>query len=371
MLESRPTKIKIKLKNFKHNVNTVKRLLSPSVSMLAVVKANAYGHGSVEIAKVLEKNNVEFLGVACGYEAMNLFKHNIKTRILSLGKIYREDIEIAEKYPYSLTVTSVEDLKELANSGKTFNVHLKFDTGMGRCGVFSEKAKFFIDFLNGNKNIIVEGVLTHFPAADNNVEFTNSQIDNFKEIKEIFSQNGYNDIFWHCANSDGILNFEHSHFNLVRPGLVLYGSYHNKKVKEKLGLKPVMEFISKVVDIKEFEKGWSIGYGRTYKVEKDRIKAALIPVGYADGYSRALSNRGKVLIDGNLCNVIGRVSMDWIVADITGSDVSIGSNVTLFGDDSLILDVDDLAVTLNTISYEILCNVGKNYRKEIIFDINN
>ncbi len=373
MFDSRPTKLKIKLKNLSYNIEIIKNITKDSAKILAVVKANAYGHGSIEIVKELVKRNaINFFGVACAYEASKLFKENPDIKILSLGKIYRDDLEIAKKYNYSLTVGSVNDLSELSDIDNKIKIHLKFDTGMGRFGIFPDKIKFVIDFLRKRENIILEGISTHFPAADTDKEFTENQIKIFESIKKIFIENGFKDIFFHCANSDGIVNFSESHFNLVRPGLMLYGSYGKKDIKKRLGLKPVMELISKVTDIKYFKKGDSIGYGRTFNVVNDSFKAALIPAGYADGYSRALSNKGKVLIENTLCNVAGRVSMDWIVADITKCNgVKIGSDVTLFGDDSFLLDVDDIAKSIGTISYEILCNTGKNYRKEIIYDRNN
>ncbi len=369
MLDSRPTKIKIKLKNLINNVNVIKKLVGNELPVLAVVKANAYGHGSVEIAKELKKKDIDFFGVACAYEADKLFKSGISCKILSLGKIYREDIELADKYPYRLTVSSIEDLYALSDLQGKFKVHLKFDTGMGRCGFFFDKVKFVIDFLKEKDNITVEGIFTHFPVADKDTEFTQQQIIIFNKIREMFKTSGYNNILYHTANSDGIINFKSSYFNLVRPGLLLYGSYWNKSIKKSLGFKPVMEFISKITDIKIFKCGDTIGYGRTYTVSKENIKAAIVPVGYADGYSRGFSNRGYVLINGKLCKILGRISMDWMVVDVTDlEDVTIGTTVILFGDDDFKADVDDLAKAIDTISYEILCSAGKNYRKEVIYD---
>lgn len=372
MIDSRPTVIKIKLKNLINNLKKVRLLLDNSSEIIAVIKANAYGHGSVEIARCLSENGVSFFGVACAFEAEKVFNAEINGKILSLGKIYREDIELTEKFPYILTVSGIEDLKALANSGKKVKIHLKFDTGMGRCGFFFEKLKYIVDFLKNNKNIDVDGVLTHFPEADKNKEFTENQIKTLVKIKEIFLEKGFKGIKYHCANSDGIINFSSSFFDYVRPGLILYGSYWNREIKKKLKLKPVMEFISKIVDIKNFKRGDSIGYGRTYIVKKDFIKGALIPVGYADGFPRALSNKGYVLINNKKCNIIGRISMDWLVADVTEvENVQIGSDVILFGDDELKADIDEIASLADTISYEILCNVGQNYRKEFIYDCNS
>ncbi len=368
MINRRPTKIIIKLNNLINNLNVVKKIVGKDKEILAIVKANAYGHGNVAVAKTLNKEGVKFFGVASAYEAAKLFENNISGKILSLGKIYKEDLEIAKNFPYVVTVSSFHDLKLLENINFKLNVNIKFDTGMGRCGIWPDEEKVFIEKIKMNKNLILEGVLTHFPVADSDENFTKNQIDYFNKIKEIFHEKEFKNLYFHCANSDAIINFDISYFDIVRPGIILYGSYWDIEKKKKLGLKPVMEFVSKVVDMKHFKKGATIGYGRTFKVTCDNMKCALIPVGYADGFSRHFSNNGKVLINNKLYNVLGRVSMDWIVVE-ADKYVKIGDDVVLFGDDAGTLDIDKIAASIKTISYEILCNVGGNFRKEVVYDI--
>ncbi len=366
MIYSRPTKIKIKLNNLLHNLSIIKKL-TPKSQIMAVVKSNAYGHGSIKVASTLNMNGVNFFAVACAYEAEKLFKSGLNAEILSLGKIYREDIELAQHYRYTLTISSIDDITNIQSGDSRVSVHLKVDTGMGRCGVWEKNLKEIIHLIKNSSKINLKGVITHFPAADTDIDFTNKQIENFKFIKKLFYDNDYKNLLFHCANSDAIINFDNSIFDFVRPGLMLYGAYGDIAKKRDLGLKPVMEFVSKIVDIKSFNKGDSIGYGRSYIVTKDYQKFGLIPVGYADGFSRFFSNKGVVLTNGKISKIAGRVSMDWSMIELEGDNSKVGDDVILFGDDNNIMDVDLIAKTIGTISYEILCNVGQNYRKEIVY----
>ena len=368
MIEKRPTKIKVKLDNLVNNLKIINRIVKNKSKIFAVVKANAYGHGSVEIVRTLREKGVNNFVVACSGEAEEIFKNESNIRILSLGKIYKEDIELSAKYPYSLTVSSYRDLELLETINCKLNVHIKIDTGMGWCGLWSEQLKKFMKKIEKNKKINIEGVLTHFPNAEDDRAFTNMQIMYLEKIMKFFTERGYNKIFFHCANSEGLLNYDNSFFNVVRPGIILYGSYKDIDKKKELGLKPVMEFVSKIVDIKIFKKGDTIGYARAFKVLKNNFKCALIPVGYADGYSRFFYDKGVVLINNKICKVVGRISMDWIMVDVNSISVDIGDDVILFGDDNWIIDVDRLAASIGTISYEIFCNVGKNLRKCIVYD---
>jgi len=371
MLDKRPTYIKIKLKNLINNLEIIKKIIKKNTEIIAVVKANAYGHGSEEVTKELFKHNVKYFAVACAYEAEKLFNLNLNLKIVSIGKIYREDIELSKKFPYELTVSSINDLNNIKSINFPLNIHLKIDTGMGRCGVWSEEFISALKIIKSNGFLNLKGVLTHFPAADNDLEFTKSQIKILQNLRKFLYENKFVNVSIHCANSDAIINFPEAHFDMVRPGIILYGSYWNLKKKKELGLKPVMEFISKVVEIKTFKKGDTIGYGRTFTVEKDNMKCALIPAGYADGFSRAFSNNGFLLINNHLCEIVGRISMDWLVVNINNKDIKIGDKVILFGDEKRQVDIDIIANKINTISYEILCNVGKNYRKEVVYDRGN
>ncbi len=371
MLDKRPTFVKIKLNNLIHNLNIIKSLIKPETNILAVVKANAYGHGSIEVVKALYNEGVKQFAVACAYEAEKIFNLKLNCKVISLGKIYKEDINLCKKFNYEITVSSLNDLEELSNLNFPINIHLKVDTGMGRCGIWPEDFLTSLTLIKDNKFLNLAGVLTHFPAADTDFKFTNNQIKKLELMKEILREKSFTKTLIHCSNSDAIINFSEACFDIVRPGIILYGSYWNIEKKINLGLKPVMEFISQVVDIKEFNLGNTIGYGRTFKVEKSGHMFALIPAGYADGFCRNFSNKGFVLINNTLCKIAGKISMDWLVVDIDGKNVKIGDKVTFFGDDNLKMDIDKIAKSIDTISYEILCNVGQNYRKEVVYDRSN
>jgi alanine racemase len=368
MIEKRPTLIKIKLSNLINNLNIIRKIIGNNKTIITVIKANAYGHGSIEVAKTLYKQDIKYFAVASACEAKKLFNIGLNCKILSLGKIYREDLELCQTHNYEITVSSLNDLKNLEHVNFPLKIHLKIDTGMGRCGIWEHELFQALQLINQNKHINLHGLLTHFPAADEDYDFTLYQINQFKKIKKILKEKGFSKTLLHCANSDAIINFHESLFDIVRPGIIIYGSYWNIQKKLELGFKPVMEFLSKVVEIKTFNRGDTIGYGRTYRVSKKSQKCALIPVGYADGFSRYFSNNGKVLINNQLCEIVGRISMDWLLVNIDNKEIAIGDKVILFGDDEFKIDIDKIAKSINTISYEILCNVGKTFRNEVVYE---
>ncbi len=367
LIESRPTSVKIKLKNLVNNLNIVKKLINKNTEILAVVKADAYGHGAYEVSKILIENGVKYLGVASSKEAKEIFskiKHS-NFSILSFGKIYKEDISLAKKNKnYHISLSSFDSFNYF-DKNLQINVHINIDTGMGRCGIFFDNISELFEKLKLYPNINVVGVYSHFPAADEDKYFTIKQIKQFREIKRAFNEKGFKNVKFHISNSDGIVNFPQANFDLVRPGIMLYGSYWNLKKKKELGLKPVMEFYSRIVDIKYFKKGMSIGYKRKFIVGKNNYKLGLVPVGYADGYSRFFSNIGIIGVNGKITKVAGVISMDWIMIDINDlKNVKIGDKVILFGDDNFLIDVDVISAKIGTISYEIFCSIGQRVNKE-------
>ncbi len=366
LIEERPTIAKIKLKNLENNINIIKNLINPDTKIIAVVKADAYGHGAVNISRYLKKNDIDFLAVASHDEAKELFEANIRAKILSFGKIYKKDVELAKKYDYVLSITSFDCFNYFSKDDK-FEVHVNIDTGMGRCGIFIEDLPFLIEKLK-SYNLNLTGIYSHFPSADENINFTKKQIKVLKEVKKLFIEKGFKYLKFHISNSDGIINFKEANFDFVRPGIMMYGAYWNKEKKKKLGLKPVMEFSSKIIDIKIFNKNQTIGYKQTFKVPFNNFKAGLIPVGYADGYPRSLSHNGKVLINDKKTLILGLVSMDWIIVDLNNINAKIGDEVTLFGDDNFYLDVDDIASKIGTISYEIFTGIGKRVKRVYYYD---
>ena len=359
-ITERPSFALIKLHNLKNNVKIIKNLISSNTDIIAVVKANAYGHGAKQITESLYNETIKYFAVASSEEAEELLNSNIT--ILNFGKIYKKDVEIAKKFNYILSITSFDSFNYFSEND-SIEFHLNVDTGMGRCGIFFEDLPFLLEKLKIYKNLKFTGVYSHFPAADKDKNFTEKQITIFKKVKNFFIENGFKNLKYHISNSDGIINFPEANFDFVRPGIMLYGAYWDKVKKLELGLKPVMELKSKIIDIKTFKKGDSIGYKREFIVPFNNFKAGLVPIGYADGYLRALSGKSKALIKGKICDILGLVSMDWIIVDLNNVNVEIGDDIILFGDDEYKIDVDELADISGTISYEILCRIGERVKR--------
>ena len=362
----RPTCAEINIRALIHNLNEAKRLACPKSQILAVVKADAYGHGAVKISKALVRNGVQHLGVALVEEAIELRDAGIKTPIIVLGGIFKEQIpKIAE---YSLTpVVYQEDFlkavaKEARKSNKKVNIHIKIDTGMGRIGVLSDEAVNFVKKAVSLKNIKVEGIMTHFADADlADKAYAEKQMAEFTSIVNKLNEEGIDIPYQHIANSAALVSFENNKFNMARPGIMLYGYAPSAEGKERgLNLIPVMSLKTKVLHLKKVSAGTYISYGRTFVAKRDSVIATL-PVGYADGYSRALSNKGFVIVKGKRAPIAGRVCMDMTMIDVTGIDgVEINDEVVLIGKQGKeAITADDVAMLTNTISYEVLCCIGK------------
>jgi len=347
-----------------HNFNLFKSI-APSSKIMAVVKANAYGHSSAALAPIYEQNGADFFGVACIEEALKLRKIGITKPILILGYTDVNDVDLLSKNKISQCVPSLEYARLLSESavknGVNVNIHIKIDSGMCRLGFDCRDEN-----LNGMDEVLkalklpclnFEGVFTHFAVADRDEEtedgFTDRQFNLFFKATEILSQKGYTAKYKHCCNSYGTINDEDKHLDMIRPGILLYGVGATKPVENLI---PVMTLKSIVTMTKEILPEDTVGYGRTFKAKK-KMKIATVAIGYADGYPRALSNKGYVLIDGKKANIVGRVCMDQICVDITDiKNVAIGDEVILFGRD---LRVEELATLCDTISHELLCGISQ------------
>lgn len=332
------------------NIKYIRGLLKTKVKLLAVVKADAYGHGAVEIAKECLKHKVEYFGVATLEEAIELREAGIKLPILILTEPV--DCGLFEEvlyYDFTLTVYSQSFIKEVGRIAKQFKkkikVHLKIDTGMHRVGVLKDNALERVENILKEDYIELEGVYTHLADADNpDKTYTIFQLTEFAEVMKQFKQKSINIPIIHAANSSGTINYPESHFNMVRVGIALY--------------KNIMTFTSKVIFLKAVKEGESVGYGRNYKALKN-MTVAIVSVGYADGYSRLLSNTGEVLINGKRCKIRGNVCMDMIMVEVD-KKVKIGDNVTLIGsDDKETITAQDIAYLTKTIDYEVMCSIGK------------
>ena len=368
-MESRPTIAEIDLSALRHNFQEVKKSVPAGCGILAVVKADAYGHGFMDIAMELEKLGVTAFGVAFLAEGIQLRKSGIDRTILILGGIYPGQEKKCIGFSLSTAVFSLEQARLLNYvAGKMFRkakIHVKIDTGMGRLGISHEDAPAFFRKLAGMKHVELEGIISHFASADElddgGRSFTAHQAEVFARVVEVARGEGFAPRYVHIANSAAAFSLDLPFCTMVRPGIVLYGALPSADFEGKMDLWPVMQLKSRVAMLKWVEPGASISYARRY-VAQEKTLIASVPVGYADGYSRALTNRGEVLVRGKRARVAGTVCMDWIMLDVTRIEgVSVGDEVVLLGCDRAgnCIRAEELAVWAGTIPYEIFCGISK------------
>ena len=357
----------INLKNIKYNVDSVKKALNKDTKLCCVVKANAYGHGAVEVSKFLEKENIDFFSVARLEEALELVKNNIKTPILCMGYIDNCKIQYAIDNNIRITVYSLEMAQNINNLAKKSNkkayVHIKLDTGMSRIGfLVNDDSIKDIKNIFSLENIIVEGIYTHFAKSDEyNKDATFKQIEKYKKVIEALESDNLNVPIKHVSNSAAILDLRDCDFNMVRLGVSLYGCYPSDDVSRDIDLKTCLELKSKVSNIKTIEKGTSVSYAGTYTVDKD-TKIATVPVGYADGFPRTQKNP-KAFINGRLVNIVGRICMDQTMLEIPDDlTVNMEDEVILIGDIDGIR-IGNVSGNIGTIDHEVLCNINRRVNR--------
>ena len=365
-MSSRPTWAEIDLSAIRHNLRQIKKLAGqgqpPSPKIMVVVKANAYGHGLVEVAKTLEKLDVHYLGVASLDEAIALRRERIKLPVLVLGAILPQELDSALDYDVTLTVCDKELARRLNNKAKALNklvpVHIKIDTGMGRIGVWHEQAFNVVKGLAQMKHIKMEGIYTHFASASRDNFFTNYQLKSFENLLKKLGREDIRFHYRHAANSIALVDLKKSHFNLVRPGIIVYGMYPKRSFARILKLKPALSLRTKIVYLKDVPAGRSISYGRTFITEK-ATRIATLPIGYADGYGRILSNRASVLVKGQRAPVAGKVTMDQTMVDVGHiKGVKVGDEVVLIGRQRQAqMRAEEIARISMTIPYEIVCSI--------------
>jgi alanine racemase len=366
-------KIIIQLKALENNFSEISRFISGKAGIMAVVKSDAYGHGLVPVARKLVDLGAKWLGAANLEEGIRLRRAGIQVPILILLGFLHREIRRVISFGLTPLIYDLEPARALGaealRQGVKVRVHLKVDTGMGRLGVPYDQAGEFLSQLKKIKGIVLEGLCSHFSRADcRDAVYCRQQMDRFGQVLKAARDLGLNPPIGHLANSAGILECPQAHLSLVRPGLLLYGAYPSLQVAPRLALEPVMTVKSQVIQIRKFPEGTPLGYGGTYVTPRDSVMA-VIPAGYADGLSRAFSNRGSVLIRGREVPLVGRVSMNLTLADITDLEkVVTGEEVVLLGrQKEAVLRAEDLAGRIGTIPYEIFCQLGKggrhSYRK--------
>ncbi len=368
----RTTRAIINLKAIEYNVAQIRRILTRDAEILAVVKADAYGHGAERVAKVCERVGVAMLGVALVEEGVALRQAGIKLPILIQCCAAEHEITSVLENSLIPTIISSEDAERISakasNLGITAVTHLDIDTGMGRIGFAAKDAVEEIVQIARLPGLQIEGIYTHFSSSEiEDDPNTQAQLELFKGIVERLASNDVKPRRLHAANSGAVINYPQSHLTLARPGLILYGVYPHGKLRQKLELQAALRFETSIAFLKQISAGTSLGYGRSFVADKP-MRIATANVGYADGYPWRLSNNARVIVRGNLVPVVGRVSMDQLLIDVTTvADAEIGDVVTLLGSDgSERITAEGMAEWAGTIPYEILCGISKRVPREYV-----
>jgi len=357
----RATRAIVDLGAVSHNVAEIRRKIGNERGLMAMVKADGYGHGAVEISQAALGSGANSVGVALPEEGQQLREAGIEAPILVVGLIQPEEAYKVVQFRLSQAVASVELLealdREAGKASTRINVHVKVDTGMGRLGLNPEDAVSFVRKVMGFKNLNLEGIFSHFPSSDERDKtFSMGQLQLFNQVISNLRLAGIEVPKKHMANSAAVLDLPQSYYDMVRPGLMLYGFYPSSEVSRSIKLKPAMTLKTKVSQVKVAPPGTPISYGRTF-VTRKRTTVATLPVGYGDGYNRLLSNRGEVLIKGRRAPVIGTVCMDMCMVDASGvENVQPGDEVILFGEG---LPAEEIATKIGTIVHEVICAVNK------------
>ena len=369
-ISRRPTWAEINLDNLAANFNKIKQRVTPAARVMAVVKANAYGHGAVACARRLASEGAEWFGVALPEEGIELRTSGITQPILCLAGYWPGQAALCIQHrltPVVYRVDMIESLhKAASDAGVVVDVHLKIDTGMGRLGVRYDELSEFVNALESFRNVRIDGLMSHLAAADDAAcqPLTRDQIGRFEEGVVLLRDRGYRPTHLHLANSAGIFGHREAWGNMVRPGGVLYGLWRDvlPLSTSDAALLPVMSLHSRISLLKWVPPGETIGYGCTFEASR-RSLIATLPIGYHDGYMRGLSNRAHVIVRGVYAPVVGRVSMDLTLIDVTTvPDVRVGDQVTLMGlnieNPGLKITAEDLARISGTLSYEVTCGVA-------------
>lgn len=349
----RPTVMEIDIKKFNENIDNIQRYVGDK-KIIPVIKANAYG---TYINKNLDViNRFDIVAVALVSEAIQLRELGYKKEIFVLNQPYIDDIDSIIKYDIKIGLSDKKFLKTIIEKNKKISVHLEIETGMNRTGIKLEDLKQFIDVIKINNNIIVEGIYTHLSSADSDKEYTDMQLKIFKEAVKIAKDNFKTIKYIHSLASNGLINFKDDVSNLVRPGMIMYGYESLKGANKIINVKPISKLKTKITFLKEIEESTSVSYCRSFTANK-KMKIATIPIGYADGLRRELSNKGYVLVNNKLAKIVGNICMDSCMIDVTNIDnVDIGTDVYIW--DNEICTLDNIANACGTINYEILSMIS-------------
>jgi alanine racemase len=369
MINYRKTFTEIDLEALRFNSKQIQSKIIVGSNVMAVIKADAYGHGAVECAKILKKSGINAFAVATLEEGIELREKGIRDEIYLLYGFPKSHVDEMVEYRLKPIIHDFEGLNALTSyltdKSKSYSAHLNFDTGMGRLGFDENDIDPLIKTIRTNFLLKVEGMMTHLACADQeDFTFTQNQIEKFKRYRDLFEEKGMPLPFYHISNSALVIEGKLDDYHWVRPGIMLYGIYPNPRHQEKIDLKPVLSLKTSFVSIRKACEGTTISYGATHRLTRDSILGTL-NIGYADGYPRLLSNKGYVLVKGKKAPILGRVCMDLVVVDLTDiEDVKTDDVITLIGKDgNLEITATDIANWSDTISYEIVCGLSKRIFK--------
>jgi alanine racemase len=358
----RPTYVEVDLCRISDNYHAIQKQVAPA-AVMPILKANAYGHGLVEVARHLETLDVPYLGVAFLEEGILLREAGIKTPILVLGGILDNQVPIFLDYDLTLTASSVEKLSQIDRAAQakslTAKVHLKIDTGMERIGVHYYSASSLLEASLNCEHCLVEGIFSHFANSDSaDLSSAETQLERFEKVLDFYRERDLTPPMRHMANSGAILQVPQSHFDMVRAGILLFGIYPSAEVPHSVAVKPALSWKSRVVYFKVVKPGHPVSYGSTWQSDH-MVRVVTVPVGYGDGYFRSLSNKTQVIIRGKKYPVVGRVCMDQMMVNIEWESAYNGDEVILIGESgSEAITCDQLAKWAGTIPYEVLTNIN-------------
>lgn len=351
---TRPTIMEVNLKNFEYNIQQIREKVGNNVEIMPIIKANAYGTYINTKLDVINKFNI--VGVATVDEGVYLRNMGYNKDIFVLNQAAIAEIDKIISNNLIIGVSSNAFIEELGKMQEKVKIHIEIGSGMGRTGINPNRSEEFINKILEYKNIIIDGIYTHLSSADTDDEYTKKQLNSFKIAVEKIKSKVKTIRYIHSAASNAILNYPESYYNLVRPGMIMYGYESGESVYKKIDIKPVATLKSKIVLLKEVKKGTSIGYGRSYITKRD-TKVATIPIGYADGFRRILSNKWYVYINGKKAPIIGKICMDGFMADVTDiPDVKQNDEVIIWDNKNITLD--QIAEKCDTINYEIISTIS-------------
>ncbi len=359
---TRPTIMEVDLKAFLYNINSIRKKVSQEVEIMPVIKANAYGTYINTRIDIINKFNI--VAVATVDEGVFIRKLGYKKDIFILNQPYVSEINKIIQNKLIVGISSNDFLEALGKKKENVRIHIEIGSGMGRTGIHPRRIEEYVNNVKKYENIIIDGIYTHLSSPDVDVEYTKKQLKSFERAVQYCKENVLTLRYIHASASNAILNFEEARYNLVRPGMIIYGYESSKGALEKIDLKPVCKLKSKIIMLKTVKEGTSIGYARSF-ITKKETKVATIPIGYADGFRRSLSNKWYVYIYGKKCPIIGNICMDGFMADVTElENVKIGDEVIIWDNENIKLE--EIAEMCDTINYEIMSCISNRVPRVFI-----